>query len=224
MRKFVIFAGALVIFGIGAAVFLLTNNSSSDTENFTHPLNESWTIKDGYSQIDNQESSYRFQYRSSLFVTDTPRDDFVHILDGNTIALASKPSRGYQLPQVSIISLDRSIMGGMSLENWVKYASSMSSEDIQSDHERYRYLTNGYKVISEGKIFFLVDLTGFSNTPPILLFDNGNKLIEVASYWADDLYFEILQDFQVKFDDGYLQLTNEEVNIIKTYYEENDVY
>lgn len=224
MKKVLIFAGALVILGIGAAVFFLTNNNSRDTEIFTHPVQESWAIKEGYRQIDNKESSYRFQYRPDLFVSDTPRDDFVHILDGNTIALASKPSKGYQLPQVSIISLDRSIMRGMSLESWVKYASSMSSEDIQSDRERYRYLTNGYKVISVGNIFFLVDLTGFSNTPPILLFDNGNKLIEVASYWADDLYFEILQDFQVKFDDGYLQLTNEEINIIKTYYEENDIY
>ncbi|MBE0573879.1 hypothetical protein IH575_03185, partial [Candidatus Dojkabacteria bacterium] len=96
--------------------------------------------------------------------------------------------------------------------------------ELDTNSDKYRYISKGYKVISPNKIVFLVDETGFSSSPPTLIFDNGDNLIEVVSLWADNLYFEILEDFEVKFGNNYIGLTSEEINIIKTYYEQNEIF
>ncbi len=213
MKKLLFPIIILIILAIGATTYLLVNNTK-----------EEWSVKEGYLSLVNKEADYRVLYKENLFVEDIPRDNQVNILGGNTITATSKPSQGYQLPNVRVAWLNREIMKDMTLEEWIMSVIAKTQQELDTNSDKYRYISKGYKVISPNKIVFLVDETGFSSSPPTLIFDNGDNLIEVVSLWADNLYFEILEDFEVKFGNNYIGLTSEEINIIKTYYEQNEIF
>jgi hypothetical protein len=213
MKKLLFLIIILIILVIGAIAYLLVNDDKKE-----------WSIKEGYLSLINKDADYRLQYREDLIVEAILRDDQVNVLGGSTITATSTPSKGHQLPNVRIAWLNREIMEGMPLENWIMSVSAKTQEELNTNSDKYRYISKGYKVISPNKIVFLVDETGFSSSPPTLIFDNGSKLIELVSLWADDLYFEVLENFEVEFGKDFIGLTAEEINIIKAYYEQNEIF
>ncbi|MBE0574124.1 hypothetical protein IH575_04445, partial [Candidatus Dojkabacteria bacterium] len=121
MKKLLFPIIILIILAIGATTYLLVNNTK-----------EEWSVKEGYLSLVNKEADYRVLYKENLFVEDIPRDNQVNILGGNTITATSKPSQGYQLPNVRVAWLNREIMKDMTLEEWIMSVIAKTQQELDT--------------------------------------------------------------------------------------------
>ncbi|MEO6728531.1 MAG: hypothetical protein ABIM99_01280 [Candidatus Dojkabacteria bacterium] len=174
-----------------------------------------------YKEIENTQFGYKLKYNQNYSVRNQSSDAFVHSLGGYFVSVLQAPTKGYQLPGVDITVLDRSIMGNLSLSEWVESVSADTHEILQENTNQYKYTAANYKTISTDKIIFVANNEPFVNGSAVLLFDNGTNLIQLSGAFDNDLFFELAKDFQVKFDNQYLGLTSSDITSIKSFYKDN---
>ncbi len=230
MKKSLLIIIVIVSVSVGGVYYALSNRqqeTAQNNQNYQNNIvsNNEYLVKDNYILVENKDFGYRFQYKNTLFRDPIKQDDLFKILGGDSIHGDPAKLKGYQMPEVTIIVYDRSLLNGLPLSKWVASVSTDKFENM-STNQNLKYVSTDYLTILDNKIIFLVNSDPLLNSStPVLLFDNGKYLIELSKvYIPEDFMFDIASTIQVKFDGNYKGLTNEDINSIKSYFKNNEKF
>lgn len=224
MKKIVI--TFIVISGILFVGFILAANSK---QNFGEEDVNIYQQKEGYELVSNDTFGFKYQYKNSLNRINQYTEesfDLFKIVYSDFIRKDIVDFRGFQYPGIDLTIFDNEVMDETGLEQWVSKVSTDNADNILSNRN-LRYTTTSHLVLSDPNfIFFINSVPSLGGGPlPTLLIFNEQNLFQITQYgtiYNFNDYVDLIETLQIKKDDKFIQLTQDDLNSIKDYYYKNE--